>query len=308
MPKLGRLKVIRVSAEAAETKGLAVPGTTEMLVYDPTINPEDNMIQREPAIGFGGPYKAERGPSVGTVTFRVELRSNGTSTLDVGLLICLQGCGMKLTSGTLAPVTLVSDQKTITLDVWSDGLHERLYGAAGTFEMAGEWGKQVFLEFTFTGIYTKLADAVVPTTSHTAFAPMLAKAATMTLPAAKTPQISRFSINPNNPVEPVEDITAAEGVAYYMIGAGRRYVIGMDPLVEATATLDFRGLWIAKTESAFGLLLSDGLVDVTIAAPKVQFMPPQQADRDSKASYDLSGQCNIGAAGDDELTIAAAAH
>jgi len=303
MAKLGRRKVIRVLVEAE--KGTPVEATTEMLVYDPVINPEDNMIQREPAVGFGGPWTAERGPSIGTCTFRVELRSNGSDGLDAGLLACLQGCGMKLDTGVLAPTSLVDDQSTVTLDVWSDGLHEELYGAAGTFEMAGEWGKQVFVEFTFTGIYTKLEDEEMPTTTQTASPPVLAKGATLDL-GGETPRISRFSINPNNPVEPLEDITAAEGVAYYIIGAARRYVIGMDPLVEASADIDFRGLWIAKTESAFSLLLSDGTVDVTIAAPKVQLMAPQQADRDSKASYDLSGQCNMDE-GDDELTITAAA-
>jgi hypothetical protein len=205
----------------------------------------------------------------------------------------------------LSPATTVADQTCVTLDVWNDGLHERLSCAMGTYELTGEWGKQVFASFTFSGLYEKLADEAMPVPTHTAAKPMLTKAATLTLGAA-TPRISKFSINPNNKVEPLEDITKPEGVAFYLVGASRRFEIGMDPLVEATADVDYRGLWLAQTLSAFTLGLSDGTVDVTIEAPKVQIMPPQQADRESKASYDLKGQCNVDT-GDDELTITTSA-
>ncbi|HUT58864.1 MAG TPA: phage tail tube protein [Phycisphaerae bacterium] len=303
MTKLGRRKVIKVGIEDEKGQAVSAPAI-DLLCYEPSINPTDNTIQREPAGEFGGQAKAERGPSVGTCTVRTELRSDGQSALDAGLLVLFQGCGMKLADGVLSPVTAVADQKTVTIDVYEDGLKKRLYGAMGTWELSGESGKQVFVEFTFTGIFMSEADASLPATAHTAAAPMRAAAVTLDI-GGHTPKVSRFTINPNNPVEAREDATAAEGIAHYIVGAGRRYVIGMDPEAEPTATWDINALWAGKDEKNFSLTLSDGIVDVTIAAPKLQQTAPQEALREGKLIHTMSAQCNADE-GDDELTISVA--
>jgi hypothetical protein len=302
--KLGRRKIIQVSLEV--TPGTAVPGAVNLLCYDPELNPEANEIQREPSGAYGGQAKAERGPSIGTCKFKSELRSNGTTGLDVGLAACFQACGMKLTALVLAPATLLSDQKTLTIDYYADGRKKQLRGACGTYQLSGEFGKQVFVEFTFTGLFTSLADVALPAVTQTTQAPMLTKAAVLTI-GAYVPKISKFSVNPNNKVEPREDITTAEGIAHYFVGPSRRYMVTMDPEVEVAATWDIEALWVAKTEAALSLKLSDGTVDVTIAAPKLQHTAPQEAARDSKSIHNLNGQCNANA-GDDELTITTAAH
>ncbi len=302
--KLGRRRIIRVDLETVQGTATA-PATAEMLVYDAKIQPDDNMISREPDGEYGGRFKSARGPATCTATFRTELRSDGVSALDEGLEVCLQGCGMNLAGGVFSPQTLVANQKTITIDVWRDGHYERCSGAMGNFELTGEFGKSVFLEFTFQGLYTELTDEAVPTPTHNAAMPIRAAAATLTI-GAYAPKISRFSVNPNNPVEAREDVTAAEAIGHYIIGPGRNYTIAMDPEDPAAATYDFRALWLAQTEAAVSLLLTDGSVNVTIAAPKVQQMPPSEAARDSKLTYDMQGQCNVDS-GDDELTITTAA-
>ena len=93
---------------------------------------------------------------------------------------------------------------------------------------------------------------------------------------------------------------------FFYIGSGRRYTVALDPDAPATADLDVRGLWKAKTEVALALVLSDGDVDVTIGAPKLQLMAPQEGTRESKFIWTLTGQCNKNA-GDDELSITSAA-
>jgi len=302
--KLGRRRVIRVDLETVQ--GTAEdPPTLEVLCYDAKIQPDDQMIAREPDGAAGGRIKSERGPATCTCTFRAELRSDGTDALDEGVGACLQACGLNLAASVYSPQTVVSSQQTVTIDVWRDGHYERCYGAMGNYTLSGEFGKQVFLEFTFQGLYSQLTDEAMASPSHSVQPPLRAAACTLTL-GAYTPKISRFSITPNNPVEPREDVTAAEGVAHYIIGPGRNYVVEMDPEDPATETYDFRGLWLAKTEAALSLLLTDGTVNVTIAAPKLQQMPPQEGMRDSKATFDMQGQCNADS-GDDELTITTAA-
>ncbi|HUX16611.1 MAG TPA: phage tail tube protein [Phycisphaerae bacterium] len=303
--KLGRRRIIRVALETTQGSPIA-PATVELLCYDAKIQPDDNMIVREPNGEYGGRAVSARGPATCTVTFTAELRGNGGTGLDAGLAVALQGCGIKQTTLVYTPLTDVASQKTITIDVWRDGHYERCYGAMGTFELAGEMGQRAMLNFTFSGLYAELTDEIVPTPSHTAMVPFRMAGGTLTL-GTLSPKISRFSLNPNNPVEPREDIDADEGVGHYIIGPGRNWTVGMDPEDPAAATYDFRALWLALETAALSLLLTDGTTNVTIAAPVVQMMPPQEALRDSKLVYELTGQC-CSSAGDDEVTITTAAH
>ncbi len=136
---------------------------------------------------------------------------------------------------------------------------------------------------------------------------MMTKAVTLSL-GSFTPKCSKFSIEANNPVEPREDISdeAPEAIGYYYVGAPRKYTLGLDPEAEAVGTWDVHGLWKARTEGAFELVLSDGDVEVTIAAPKVQLLPPQEGERGSKFIHEIEAQCNMDE-GDDEISITAAA-
>lgn len=302
--KLGRRRVIRVILEAEQ--GTAIdPGTAELLAYDAMIQPDDNMIVREPGSGSGGRFTSERGPGTCTCTFRVELRGDGADALDAGIEVCLQGCAMTLAGAVYSPESVIATQKTISISIWRGGHYERCYGAMGDWELTGEFGKQVFLEFTFQGLYAIEADEALPVTAHSTEVPFRFAGATTTL-GGLSPKISRVAISPNNPVEMRECGDAAEGVIHAMIGPNRNYTIGMDPEDPAAATFDFRSLWLAKTTAAFSMLLTDGTVNVTITAPKVQQMPPQEAQRDSKATFEMVGQCNTNT-GDDELIITTAA-
>ena len=302
--KLGRLRVIRVDLETEQ--GTAVdPGTEELLVYDLMIQPDDEMIVREPGSGSGGRFTSERGPATCTVTFRVEVRGDGVSALDAGIAVCLQGCAMTLDTLVYSPESVIATQKTISISVWRDGHYERCFGAMGSWELTGEFGKQVFFEFTFQGLYAVEADEALPVTAHSTEVPMRFAGATTTL-GALSPKMSRVAITQNNPVEMRECQDADEGVIHAMVGPNRNYTVGGDPEDPAAATFDFRSLWLAKTTAAFSMLITDGTVNVTITAPKVQQMPPQEAQRDSKATFDMVGQCNTNT-GDDELIITTAA-
>lgn len=302
--KLGRLKVIRVGLET--TAGTAVTPAVELLAFEPTCNGDDNLIQREPSGLYGGQATAALGPQTGKASITTELRSNGTSALDAGVLALLQACGLKLTTGVLAPCTALASQKTVTIHVWEDGRKKELSGAAGTCRINGEFGQRVMLEFEFSGIYTPLGDEAMPTPTQTAVMPMLAKSATFSIGGVPL-ATSVFGIDINGPVEQREDISAPQGVRNYYVGAGRRWMASCQPEVPAAATYDPDALAAAGTTGALSLVLTDGTVDVTIEAPAMQFMPPASSTRGSKLVYELQGQLNADD-GDDELTITAAAH
>lgn len=305
MPKLGRRRCIRVGLEVAQGTALT-PTVTAMLCYDPELQPTDSPIQREPARAYGGQATAQRGPAVGTCRVRTELRGNGTTGLEAGILAFLQAGGMKLTSLVLAPATVVADQKTLTVDSFEDGLQKRLHGLMCDWEISGEFGKPCYVEFNGQGLWDAPTDATLATTAPASGAAMRAVAVTLTV-GGVTPKVSKFSVKYNAPLEPREDIAAAEGIAYYLIGPGRRPIITLDAEADTVAAWDVHGLWLAGTEGAFSLLLTDGVVNVTIAAPKCQILAPQAGQRGSKAIHNLQLQCNANA-GDDELTITTAAH
>lgn len=298
--KLGRLKVVRIGIEG--TKGSAGTANVEVLAYDPVMNPDaGQFIQREPGFAYGGQFLGEIGASVGQLSFRTELRGNGTSGLDVGIAALLQGAGMKVTTGVYKPCTSVADQKCLTMDLFEDGMQKRLIGAMGDWSLTAEAGKPIYLDWTFSGIFSKAADAALPVVTHTAQPPMLAKSMTLTL-GAYAAKVGRLTIAANNPVEMREDVTAAQGVAHYLIGPGRRYLVGMDSEAEAAATWDAYTLWAAKTTAALAIAISDGTVDVAIAAPVLQHTAPQAGLRGSLLTHQLLGQCCL-STGDDEISI-----
>lgn len=302
--KLGRRRIIQVKLEAA--KGTALEGDTHVLVYDPIINPEDTFQTRQPSGRSAGNAPGVVGEHKGKCTFKTELRSDGVNALNAGLEILLQCCGMKLAASVYKPCTAVTDQKTCTIDVYEDGLMKRLYGAMGTYNIAGEYGKQVFLELDFSGIWSAPTDVALPTPALAAQLPIRMASGVFTI-GAETPKISTFGLNPNNEVVQREDITTASALAHYLV-AGRDPQVTMDMEAESVADHDAYGLWLAGTEAALSLLLTDGTVNVTIAAPKVQYKQVAAGDRDGKLTHDLTGQCNTNAdAGDDDFSITTAA-
>jgi len=303
MAPLGsRRKIILVSQET--TKGTAVAGATHVMVFEPTINPEDTFQQRQPSGSSAGNAAGVVGERKGTCSFRAELRSDGVDALDAGLAILLQACGLKLTGSVYAPTSGVADQKTCTIDVYEDGLMKRIFGAMGNVKISGEYGKIVSLEFEFQGIWSAPTDVALPSPSISARIPLRLAAATLTI-GAYTPKISKFELDFQANVVQREDVTQASGLLHFL-AAGRDPQVSMDMEADVVATHDAYGIWLAGTEAALSLLVTDGTVNITIAAPKLQYRQVAEGDRDGKLTHDLTGQANVSSA-DDEVTITTAA-
>ncbi len=311
MPLNGKIGLLRVSLESS--KGTPVLGATEIVAIAPQIRREDNVINQEDAlIGLGGPAPFVAGPLTGTCSFRTWLRkASAAATLDPGIFACLQACGMAADGADLALAASEATQKTLTIDHWVGGLKQRLYGASGNWQLSGEWGKPVELQFDFTGKFGVASDVAVPTPSQNSSAPIRFAGGTITLDTIGPTgglKISKFSLNANNPVEPREDIAATSGVGYYMIGSGWRYMLELDPEAESVANWDVMGAVEAGTTGALELVLTDGVIDVTISAGKVQLMPASLGARDSKLIYDNWRALLLPTLGNDDIEIAVTAH
>lgn len=308
MAKLGRRRLILISLE--DPAGTAVAGATTLWTYDASMDDATEVNQREFSGAYGGQASSTRGPSVGTCKFRTEVRSNGVSALDAGLLIALQGCGQKLVEGVLTPATAIPAQKTVTIDLYADGRKKRLFGAVGDVQLSGDLQKTAILEFTFSGRYYPMGNAALPAVAPPTGGPMRLTGMSF---GAYAPKFKTLRLSLNNTVEPRED-QAAEGafagdvggIGRYLIGPGRRYMIEIDPEQEDAGSFDAEALAAANTISATTVTFSDGVVTLTLAAPKGQLMSPSDSTRDSKATNGVQIQCN-GSLGDDDLSWTAAA-
>ncbi|NLF29730.1 MAG: hypothetical protein GX591_02445, partial [Planctomycetes bacterium] len=291
----GRVQLVRVSLEAV--KGTALAGATELWCYGPEVKRDDNAIQVEDAAtGLGGPDDFLPGPATGTATLKTFLRPAAAGhALDAGILACLQACGLKSALGALT-IAAEADQKTLTIDRYVGGLMKRLHAAAGNWQLTAEYGKPVELQFDFNGKYTGFATAALPVPAQNLAPPLRSESMTLTLadigPAGGL-KVSKLTLNANNPVEPREDLTATLGIGYYMIGAGRRYVVELDPEAAALADWNPEAIHEAGTTGELTVVLTDGTTTMTLTAPRVQLLPMGDGVRGSKLIYaNWRAQCN----------------
>lgn len=304
-PLLTRKRVIKVEVETAKGTRNGAPSPTAILAFDLEINSTAPFEERKGT----GLYRGHEnigvlGERSGTCKFSAELRSDGISGLEAGLAILLQACGLKKTSEVYQVHSTHSNDETISIDVWEDGLKKSLLGASGNVTFEGENGGRMMCNFEFLGVWQAVTDDSLPAYSPSTEAPMMMQGGTFTL-ATESIMISKLSLNMGSNPVPRYDVDAAGGIAYYMI-TDYDTVLNIDPEADLVAGYDYHGVWLAGTEAAVSLLLTDGTVNVTFALPKVQYREIAEGDRDGIQIYDITGQCNH-SSGNDSVAITAAA-
>jgi len=302
-PRLRKIRVIKVKIEAE--KGTKIAGDQALTVFDLEINPTAPFEQRKGTGKYrGNEHTGVIGELSGKCTFKAEMRSNGSSGLEAGLAILLQASGLAKSSETYQNHSTHTNDKTISIDIWEDGKKKGLAGASGTWTMEGSDAGRVLFNFDFDGVWQAPIDEAVPANAPSTTAPMMLKNGTFTL-ATESIKISKFSLNMGCAVVPRRDVDAASGIAYYMI-TDYDSTVEMDPEADLVAGYDFYGVWLAGTEAAVSLLLTDGTVNVTITLPKVQTKELGEDERDGIEIENFVGQCNH-SSGNDAVTITAAA-
>lgn len=304
-PLMTRKRVVQIATEAvaAGTEGASF---NSLLVYNPVAQAPRNFEKRRPASGYGGNYAAIIAEYLGTISFDFEFRGSGDDANPTPAVLrsLLLGCGMKeTTTDTFKPATSMADKKTVSVKLWEDGLQKKLLGAAGNFRINGRSARKIMGSATFTGIWQTVADVgSAPTApSATPIPPRLA-GATWSLDSA-SPPISTFTLDQGNEVVMREDVVPVSGIKHFLV-ADRDPSLTIDPEAQLVATYDWFAKLLAAGEFALSLAVGaggDGNT-ITIAAPKVQYVSADDADRGGKAVHNIACQLN-GSSGDDEYSI-----
>lgn len=301
-PLVHRRRYLRVKLEA--NKGEPIATDTRVLAFDPRMEPIDSLIPRRPPARFGGGIPAVVGERLGRCRFTAELRGNGTTGFDAGLEILLQCCGWLKTAGVYSPTIQSSAQKTCTIHLFEDGRMKQLSGCMGNATVRLEAGRVGTVEFDMQGVWAAVTDVALPAAVASGVLPMRMGSGTLTL-GAFAPRVSAISWSLNAEVVGHENIANASGYDYMEIG-DLDPTVELDPLAVLVADHNLWGEWLASTTRVMTLTLTDGTVDLTVAAPELQPRTPTDADRGGRIVDRYVGQCNDDADAGDALTMTVA--
>lgn len=174
--------------------------------------------------------------------------AKAAGTLGSGIDECLKAAGFVLTSTTYGPHSIQDNQKTLSIDVWEDGVKKGLAGAQGKLTIEAESGKRVMLKFEFSGIWQAPITEALPAYAPGTTAVLRAQGGTFTIGAAAK-KISKLTIDVGQEVVARMDVNAAGGVAHYAI-TDYSPEISFDPEAELVSAYDINGIWLAGTEAA----------------------------------------------------------
>lgn len=275
-----------------------------ILAYEPEINPEVDFEQRQPAGLAMGQLAAEPTGLGGRARLRVELRGSGddeTPTLPHWAATLLIASGMAADAGELSLVSDFDDQKCVTLAINKDGLLKQLTGAMCNAIVSGETGRRTWIEFDVRGIWVSPTDEAVPSPTHETTRPLMLKGATLTVGGEGELMIGSFRHDFGNTIE-LRDDESKDGAFLHAFLADRAPTFEFDPEARKVADHDVFGQWVARTEAALSLQLGSGAGNqLTLAAPRLQYIDPREANRKQLLTHQTRGQFNA-EAGDDEFT------
>ena len=290
---LSRLKLLTIEIEDAKgdiKESLPI----SLLVEDLSMNPGTEFTSRMGHGRYAGyNEKGVLGLLVGNCSFRAELRSNGINGLHAGISALLQACGAELDSTYTLPTTALSDQRTVTLTVFEDGLKKVTFGAMGNCTLEGTTGERVFLNFEMQGCYAEEAwavDAPMGSADVGSALPMIFRNGTFTIDTNKK-RIGSVNLDFGAQVVQTSDLNAESGVAFFQITEFEP-TISIDPEAELVDNEDYYGDWLAMNENAAALGFTDGDVNVDIAIGKLQYQDIATGDRNGIFIHDINAQCN----------------
>lgn len=302
------LKRVRVMAAAVETTA----GTAESLdagdgsftAWD--ILPQASIpVEEREGQGSFNYLAGVPGGRTGTVAFKTDIAWDGTATLPTWATVLLAGCGWVNASGTVTPRSEApgSNVKTLTIGVYENGMLKTLAGCMGSFRIVCPTGRNVFIEWSFTGVWQAPTDtAIIAPTYPTASAIRYATAPTTW--NSVNLAVEQVTFDSGNEVILKESPATAAGFSHAIV-TSRRPMISCNPEAVLVATLDVYGAWLAQTEAAFSCTLdTPSNSALVISAPKAQIVNVQESDRGKVQIHDLEFSCNKnGTAADQELSL-----
>ncbi len=269
---------------------LGTEAVTDQVVYAENLvmNPTGEFIERAGRGAFHGPeMTGVIGGRHGKCTFSTEMRTDGSQGFEAGLAILIQACNFVQTVEVYT-IAKIATQKTITIEVWQDGVLKVLYGAAGKFTIDYATNKRVLFNFDFDGLYKAEADEAVPAYVPTGNVIMFGSGSFTVL--TESHMISKFTFDSGNNVVPRYDVTGPGGILHYQTTYAKP-TCSWDPESAVVASDDIHADWLAGGTGTLALAVSDGTDKVTLDCGKVQYMEIPEGARDNIRIHEVKVQC-----------------
>lgn len=292
-PMLSRLRVMKVKIEAP--KGSYTSPDQAGHVYDLKCEPTADFIERKGTGQYRGPqFQGKHGEKTSKCTFRTELKGTGQHGMDAFCAILLQACGFVKATEAYSVHSNHAVDNTISIAVWEGGKKKMLSGCTGNVRFTGEHGKVMFLECDFDGFWIAPADEAMPTWAPSTRLPLLFDGGALTL-ALNAIKIGRFALDMG--------IKPANRSGDYFMVTDYDPVITMDPEEHLVGDYDYHGTWLAGTQAAISLPVTDGTDIITFTCPKAQCKDLKDGDREGLKVLDWTGSCQH-STGNDAVSIA----
>ncbi|WP_298434582.1 hypothetical protein [Geobacter sp.] len=309
---LTKRRVVVAKIETVEgTPEALVAGDGGIIAIDAKWTPDIKMLSRAAAIPTLSKLQDIPGLALSRIQFKTELMGR-TAAFAAGNLPYvspfLRACGFAETLVTTPSAETVTyapastGLPSLTIGLYSDGVIKKIAGARGTVKFTGNVGEQIWAEFDFLGAYiAPVAGAMLSPTFPSHLPPRLT-GANFTV-GAFSPTLKSFEIDMGNKLAPRENMNSASGYKSFML-SDRDPRGKFDPEMEAIATHDWYGRWLAGTSGALniGAIGSAQYNKVQITAPKLAYVKVAEGDREGieLANTDFQLAMNTG---DDEISI-----
>ena len=179
MPLLEKRQVLAAAVEATPGTAEALGAGDAFAVIDPVLRPDIDMAPRKWEGSFDGR------PSIaiarrGRCTFGLEMAGDGSGGVPSWAPVFLPACTLARTGAATKifrrligpPKTSTTDNRTITLGLFMDGVYEQIHGAMGSVNFVFAIGMIVRAWFDFTGVYTSNVDTAVVELTPSTVAPL----------------------------------------------------------------------------------------------------------------------------------------
>lgn len=304
------IRVVAAKIEGVDGTPEALTGAeANFLAYSPKFDFTQNLFARNPVNPSASSFPSIPGSRMATLTFSVEHKGSGAVATAPALGKLLKACGqaeavVALTSVTYTPGPL-SGVSGLTIAVYEDGLRKQLYGARGTAKLAAKSGDVSMWEFTFSGLYSDVADVGILTPSglETTLPPALLSAA-FQLYGVTLPLYS-YSLDLGNSVVVRQNANQANGFDPARIT--KRAIKGtLSVEAQLVAGFDVYGKCKAGTLGALTLSIGATAGNITtITAPQLQIVKVSEGSADGIDTWDIDCELHRStlATGNDELSI-----
>lgn len=203
----------------------------------------------------------------------------------------------------LKPSYDVTVVPSLTMAVYNDGIAHKIRGARGKSKIAFKNGEPAFIDFEFMGAAVSTTDTALLSITHETTVPPVFLSAAATL-ASYSPVFSEIELDLAQTVAFRESANDSTGILSTVI-TDREPSARLNPEVDSVANYPIFAEWFAATERKLDFVLGSSSGNrFRFYAPKLQILDVDDADRDSLAIHQVTGQLSEYVTGaEDELSI-----